>query len=236
MDSYTAIVDSTYLDEREGRQMTFRRRLDHMDSRVAGNGRGRLLDVGCHIGIFLEEAGARGWDAWGVEPSQWAVAQAKARNLQVVQGTLAEVAFPPDHFDVVTLWDVIEHLPDPMRELRRIARMVRPGGWVCIHTMDVESLFARVMGKRWPWLMEMHLYYFSRSTLRAMLQRAGFRVIEAAAHGRVLRLEYLVSRLVPYSGGLAGVTSNVVQALGLASWLIPVNFGDLFTAYARKEL
>lgn len=235
IDRYTGVVDQVYLEERRGRELTFRRHLDHLESQLSIDGRKRLLDVGCHIGIFLEEVEARGWDAWGVEPSHWAVSQAKARNLQVVQGTLADAAFPSEHFDVVTLFDVIEHLPDPLGELRQIARLVRPGGWICVHTMDVDSLFARVMGERWPWLMEMHLYYFSRGTLRAMLCRAGFRVVQTSARGRVLRLGYVVSRLVPYSVTLARAIRGAVQTMGLDSRPIPLNLGDLFTAYACKE-
>lgn len=234
IDEYAAVEDPMYLEEREGRTMTFRRHLDHLGSRIALDGQVRLLDIGCHIGVFLEEAEMRGLDAWGIEPSHWAVAWARKRNLQVIQGTLEEVSFPLNHFDVVTLWDVIEHLPDPMSELRRIARIVRPGGWVCIHTMDIGSPFARVMGQRWPWLMEMHLYYFSRATLAAMLQRAGFQVVEASARGRVLRLGYVASRMVPYSASVAGAIRRAIQTLGLAGLLVPVNFGDLFTVYARK--
>lgn len=235
IDGYAAVVDETYLEERSGREVTFRRHLDHLESRVSIAERKRLLDIGCHVGIFLEEAQARGWDAWGVEPSRWAVEQAQARNLQVIQGTLTEAAFPDERFDVVTLWDVIEHLPDPMGELRRIARIVRSGGWVCVHTMDIESLFARVMGERWPWLMEMHLYYFSRDTLTAMLRRAGFRMVEAGARGRTLRLGYVASRLAPYSATVASTIGRTVKALGLACRPIPINLGDLFTVYARKE-
>jgi 2-polyprenyl-3-methyl-5-hydroxy-6-metoxy-1,4-benzoquinol methylase len=235
VDLYAAVVDETYLEERAGRELTFRRHLDHLESRVSIDGPRRLLDIGCHIGVFLEEAEARGWEAWGVEPSRWAVEQARARSLQVIQGTLADAALPDGYFDVATLWDVIEHLPDPMRELRRVAGLLRPGGWVCIHTIDVGSFFARVMGRRWPWLMEMHVYYFSRDTLAAMLERANFRVIETSARGRVLRLSYILSRLTPYSATLAGTLRRGVDALGLAHYPVPVNFGDLFTIYARKE-
>lgn len=236
IDSYTAVVDQVYVEEREGRELTFRRHLDHLESQLSINGRGRLLDVGCHVGVFLEEAQARGWDAWGVEPSEWAVAQAREHDLQVIQGTLEDAEFPDDHFDLVTLWDVIEHLSDPMGELRQIARIVRPGGWICIHTMDVGSLFARLTGERWPWLMEMHLYYFSRDTLAAMLRRAGFQVVETSARGRVLRLGYVVSRLVPYSTAVADAMHWVARALGLACLPVPINFGDLFTVYACRAM
>lgn len=235
VDSYTKVVDTAYLKEREGRELTFRRHLDHLGARVVLDGKKRLLDIGCYIGIFLEQAERRGWEAWGVEPSHWAVEWAQERNLRVIQGTLKEASFPNEYFDLVTLWDVIEHLADPLSELRRIAGVVRPGGWVCIHTMDVGSPFAQVMGKRWPWLMEMHLYYFSRATLTAMLHRAGFRVVETSTRGRVLRLGYVISRLVPYSAALAVAIGSAIRTLGLAERPIPVNFGDLFTAYARKE-
>ena len=232
---YAAMVDPLYVRERRGRELTFRRYLDHMVTRLGLDGHVRLLDVGCHVGVFLEQARAYGWNTWGVEPSQWAVAQAQARRLRVIEGMLADTPFEAEYFDVVTLWDVIEHLPDPLGDLRRLARLIRSGGWVCVHTMDVDSLFARLMGRRWPWLMEMHLYYFSRSTLTAMLQRAGFRVVEMGARGRVLRLGYVVSRLVPYSARLAGVIRSGVQALGLTERHVLVSLGDLFTTYARKE-
>ncbi len=235
IESYTSVVDDVYLEERKGRQLTFRQHLDHLESRLSLNGPGRLLDVGCHVGIFLEEAQARGWNAWGVEPSEWAVSQAHQHGLQVVQGTLADAGFPEEHFDLVTLWDVIEHLPDPMGDLRRVAHVVRPGGWICVHTMDIDSPFARLTGERWPWLMEMHLYYFSRDTLGAMLRRAGFRVVEVRAQGRILRLGYVISRLVPYSATLARALRGAVQGLGLARFPIPINFGDLFTVYAHKD-
>jgi SAM-dependent methyltransferase len=217
-----------------GREATFQRHLDHLESLIQPEGPHKLLDVGSHIGVFVQEARARGWDAHGLEPSAWAVEQAHAHGVPVIQGTLADVD-PGREFDVVTLWDVIEHLADPLHELQRVAAIVRPGGWVCVHTMDVDSPFARLAGSRWPWFMQMHLYYFSRATLTAMLSRAGFRTVRAAARGRVLRLGYLVSRLTPYSQQLAGRIETAARALHLTRRLVPVNFGDLFTACARKE-
>ncbi|MBL7183339.1 MAG: class I SAM-dependent methyltransferase [Anaerolineae bacterium] len=78
----------------------------------------RLLDVGCHIGVFLGIAQERGWAAWGIEPSRWAAREARGRGLQVIEGTLDDVHLAGESFDVITLWDVIEHLTDPLRELR----------------------------------------------------------------------------------------------------------------------
>jgi len=232
---YQEMVDETYLAEREGRVLTFKRNLrplERLTSHVDGQ---RLLDVGCHIGVFLEIARKRGWEAWGVEPSRWAAAQAREKGLRVITGTLREAALPDEFFDVVTMWDVIEHLTDPLDELQEVHRVLKEGGMLCVHTMDIESPLARIMGERWPWFMEMHLYYFSRSTLARMLEKAGFWVIRTVTQGRFLRLGYLASRLEPYSARLSHFLRGLIGSLGLAGVPVPINLGDLFTAFARKE-
>jgi SAM-dependent methyltransferase len=234
--AYVEVVDDLYLAERDGRVLTFQRHLQPIEAMLGpGDGR-RLLDVGCHIGVFIEIAAARGWDAWGVEPSRWAAGQARARGLQVVTGTLSDAGFEAGSFDVVTLWDVIEHLTDPAAELRQVWHVLRSDGLIAVHTMNIESLFARLMGARWPWLMEMHLYYFSPVTLPALLERVGFQVVSQRRQGRYLRLGYLASRLTPYSPTAARALGSLLNQLGLSGQPVPVNLGDLFTVYGRKRM
>lgn len=234
LDNYKRVVDDTYLEERKGRVLTFRRNLRPLEELVSPADGPRLLDVGCYTGVFLGIAQGRGWEAWGVEPSRWAVREARRRGLRVAVGTLREAEFPDDFFDVVTMWDVIEHFTDPMGELREVKRILKRDGVVCIHTMNIESTFARLMGNRWPWLMEMHLYYFSPRTLAMMSERAGFQVIGSLTQGRFLRLGYLISRLEPYSRVISRGLTGLVRMLGLATVPISINLGDLFTTYARK--
>ncbi len=234
LNGYEKVVDELYALEREGRVLTFQRHLRPLERIIGPPDGKRLLDVGCHIGVFVEVAQQRGWDAWGVEPSRWAAEQAQARGLQIVNGTLATCGFEDASFDVMTMWDVIEHVPDPKADLFQAYRLLKPGGSVVIHTIDIESLFARIMGHRWPWLMEMHLYYFAPRTLRRMLEDIGFQVIHSSPHGRYLRLGYLVSRLQPYSRLLCRLLDAIVTRLGLRAVAVPINLGDLFTMYARK--
>jgi 2-polyprenyl-3-methyl-5-hydroxy-6-metoxy-1,4-benzoquinol methylase len=235
VETYEAVEDPLYVEEREGRILTFEHHLKPL-GRHTGPPNGRsLLDVGCYIGVFVEIANNHGWDAWGVEPSRWAVNEARKQGLHVVQGTLETADLPEAYFDVVTMWDVIEHLTDPMRALQHVHRLLKPGGLAVLHTIDIDSLFARLMGARWPWLMEMHMYYFSRRTLRAMLERCGFRVIGDRPQGRYLRLGYLMNRvgaLMPTVGRPAEWLVTKLRWRGVA---VPVNLGDLFTAYARKN-
>ncbi len=234
MDAYAAVEDETYQSEREGRELTFAKHLRHMEN-VVGAAAGRsLLDVGAYTGVFVETAIANGWDAWGVEPSTWAVAEAHNHGLNLINGTLKAPELSNRSFDVVTMWDVIEHFDDPADELAAAYRLLKPGGWLVVHTMDIDSLVARVMGKRWPWLMNMHLYYFSQKSLAAMLSRQGFQVVWSGAQGRYLRMSYLATRIGGLNRWLGRLAMATITGFRLGHVAVPVNFGDLFTVFARK--
>ncbi|MBN1954965.1 MAG: class I SAM-dependent methyltransferase [Anaerolineae bacterium] len=234
LETYTAVEDPLYIEEREGRVLTFENHLIPLEQ-LTGPPKGRaLLDVGAYVGVFVEIAARHGWEAWGVEPSRWAVEQARARGLRVIPGTTATAELPPAYFDVVTMWDVIEHLADPMAELRQVWELVKPGGLVVIHTMDIDSVTARLMGERWPFLMEMHIVYFSRQTLRTMVEKAGFEVVKAHTQGRYLRLGYLAGRLAALWPPVGRLVEWGVNRLQLQGKTVAVNTLDLFTMYAQK--
>ncbi len=174
-------VFADYVGEADARRASARRRLWGLRRLKRG---GRLLDVGCAAGFFLAEAAAH-YAVKGVEPSEFASRLAREHfGLDVVTGTLHDAACPDAHFDIVTLWDVIEHVPDPAAVLAEVSRVLAPGGRVVMTTGDIDSAYAREQGVRWhlltpPW----HLYFFSRATLRTLAARAGLRVDGYAARG-----------------------------------------------------
>jgi len=231
--AYEEVVDERYEQERVGRVHTFGRDLAELQRYVSP---GRLLDVGCHIGLFVEIAQAAGWDAWGVEPSNWAAERARRRGLQVIDGALDDADLLRESFDAVTMWDVIEHLNDPLGALRHCRELLKPGGIVAVCTMDVEALFPRLTGRRWPWHMQMHLSYFSRRTNWAMLDAAGYDVLGTAPHKRVVRADYLASRLDGYFPPAARLAEAALGSVGLRDKLITVDLGDLFLMFARKRV
>jgi SAM-dependent methyltransferase len=186
------------------------------------------------VGVFVEVAQGRGWDAWGLEPSRWAVQEGRRRGLNMIQGTLRDAELDSGSFDAVTMWDVIEHLLDPLADLSEAARLLKPGGVLCVHTIDIDSPFARLMGKRWPWLVEMHNFFFSPKTLGAMVEKAGLQVESWQVQGRYLHLGYLLSRLSGWNKPLGRLAENTAAALHVDHRLVPVNFGDLFTMFAVK--
>ena len=236
LEAYSIVQDDIYEEEREGRELTFDRHLDHLEKLIgAGNGR-KLLDVGAYIGVFVEVASEAGWDAQGIEPSTWAVQVAKQRGIKVNRGTLEYPVFQESQFDVITMWDVIEHLPRPKADTAKAFDLLKPGGHLVIHTMDIDSQTARLMGKRWPWLMDMHLHYFSKESLGRMLQDSGYELIWSGAQGRYLRVGYLASRLGGMSQSIGRIAYKASEITRLNKRAIPVNFGDLFTVYARKPI
>jgi 2-polyprenyl-3-methyl-5-hydroxy-6-metoxy-1,4-benzoquinol methylase len=240
LSDYETVVDTRYLHECEARVATFGRNIRPLEALVGHvpepnplNGH-RLLDVGAHVGVFVEVAQERGWQASGLEPSRWAVEQGRERGLDMIQGTLREAELDGASYDAVTMWDVVEHLIDPMADMRETARLLKPGGVFCVHTINIDSALARVMGKRWPWLVEMHNYFFSPRTLGAMVEKAGLRVESWHVQGRYLHLGYLLSRLSGWSPALGRLAEGAARALHVDNWLVPVNTGDLFTLFARK--
>ena len=232
--NYAAVADTRYLEEEQGRIETFGESLDHIRRFMPS---GTLLDVGCHVGTFLSVAERAGFEVAGVEPSRWAADVARTRISGPVHTGAVEDAPMPEHgYDVVTLWDVIEHLPDPALDVRAILGALRPGGIFAVSTMDVDSLFARVLGRRWPWYMQMHLVYFSRRTLCEMLRREGFEIADVRLHTRRVRLSYLASRLDAYAPPLARALGAVLERTGLGRRTVGVKLGDIFTVIARKPL
>jgi SAM-dependent methyltransferase len=169
---------------------------------------GRLLDVGCSIGLFLQLAEQRGWQGRGIEFSDRARAYAQDElGLDVIDVPLEEAGYEDGSFDVVALNSVIEHVNQPRRLLEEIHRILVPGGAFYVITPNVESLACRVLHERAATFDgRNHLVYFSRATLTALLDRAGFDVDHVSTRVASLQpiLEWLAYR-TPYEGAdLAG--------------------------------
>lgn len=157
----------------------------------------RLLDLGAAYGFAVDEARRTGWNAFGIEISLAAARRAAAVTTgRIAVADATRTPFAPGCFDVVTLWDVLEHLPDPHAAIAECARLLRPGGRVVLTTGDVGSLVARVSGARWHlYTLPEHLFFYTRRSLRILLESHGLRVEHVRAESSVYTLGYLVERL-----------------------------------------
>jgi SAM-dependent methyltransferase len=221
-------------DEREHR-MTARRRV----RRLGRNGTSRrLLDVGAAAGFFIDEARSAGWDAEGIDVSPDLTQWGRDRlGLRLHTGLFQEAAYPPGSFDVVTMWDYIEHSIDPAEDIAQAARILRPGGTLMLSTGDAGAPVARISGRRWHLLTPRHHnFFFTAETLDRYLRERGLEISYLGHPGAYYSLGYLIYKLRTMTP-----RSRVVNSLG--EWIagksvgelsLRMSLGDILTVHARR--
>ena len=145
--------------------------------KVAGGARGRVLDVGCGRGLLLEEFKSRGWEVHGTELSEKAAAYARdVLHLPIQIGSLETIGYPDGHFDAITLWHVLEHLPDPRVLLAEAHRILKPGGVLLVGVPNFGGWEARFCGDKWFHLdAPRHLTHFTKKMLKQVLKENNFK-------------------------------------------------------------
>jgi SAM-dependent methyltransferase len=211
-----------YVAEEDVFRAEFRRRFASIR---AEGGEGRLVDVGCAAGHALVEARSAGFHALGVEPSEEMARVARERSgCEVLCAPVEAASVPTASAGVVCLFDVLEHLVDPVAALRRARAWLAPGGLLAVTVPDFGSWWARASGRRWPFVTPWeHLHYFTRRTLSRALREAGF----ARPRFRPARVAVSFGTIARRSLGPAGRAAE--DALGgLAGRGLALPFGCLF--------
>jgi 2-polyprenyl-3-methyl-5-hydroxy-6-metoxy-1,4-benzoquinol methylase len=226
-----------YLSDEQNIKITFRKRLKTIEHLTR---KGRLLDVGCATGFFLDLARSQGWEVIGSEVSEFSAHYARERfGLDVRLGTLRQLGLDAASFDAVTMWDVIEHVVDPLAELQEVRRILRPQGILSIITPDAGSWMARLLGRRWEEFRRVreHIYFFSRRTMADMLRKAGLDVVRTESADKVFYLGPAIQRLKYYTwdGAVTSAAARLVYKLGLDKMRVNVNPLTKMTVYARKR-
>ena len=132
------------------------------------------------------------------------------------------------------MWDTLEHYTDPVKELRHARELARDDGYLVLSTVNVDSWFVRLLGKRWPWYMRMHLSYFTPRTLARALELAGWRLVHLHGYAHVVTWDYLLLKLGRSQPRVSGAIRSGLRRLGLSDATIAVDLGDFVTAYAKK--
>ncbi len=224
---YESLVDEVYDETRGARALQARRLLQQIRPPRPG---GRLLDVGAGSGILVAQATELGYRAEGVEPSAWLQRRAVERGLAVELGTLPHPQLGGP-YDVVTLIDVVEHVPDPVGLLERAREVTAPDGVVAVVTPDVGSLAARLLGWRWWHFRVAHVGYFSTATLKLALQRAGLGEPRLSRPGWYFPADYLVERVNTYLPRVL----RVPAPRWLGGIRVPLNLRDSLLAIATPS-
>ncbi|MAF50483.1 MAG: hypothetical protein CMH64_00155 [Nanoarchaeota archaeon] len=227
---YGETEDELYELSKDGRKATFERDIKEIELTKK---RGKLLDIGCSTGIFLEIAKEREWDVYGVELSKWGYEKAKKRISNVYNKTLDKIKFEDNSFDVVTMWDLIEHLTDPNKELKEINRILKNDGNLILTTPNINGFFSRLTKKNWWAMVRMHLFYFSPKTITKLLEKNGFNVIKIKSYSRTIILKYAIEWFKPYKGAYKLLSMITKSKIGDLKFKIDT--GDTMVVYAKKK-
>ena len=219
-----------YLDEKVALQRSFRRKMERM--RGLAPDIERVCEIGSAYGFFLELA-KKEWEVLGIEiaptPSEYA---RDNFGLDVYTGDFLNAPIPVAHYDTFCMWDTIEHLTNPSGYVERIAELIKPGGHLFLSTGDAGSPMARWRGARWRLIHPpTHLFYFTRDTIRELLNRHGFEVREITSIGVHRSVKQTVGSVI--AGTSLAKARNRLGESRLGTFVYSLNLGDIMMVSAQ---
>ncbi len=201
-----------YLDLRDAWVKTFKRRLHDISIHKKN---GRLLDIGCGPGFFLEAAHEMGYtDLWGIDPSEYIVGVSRKKfGKNILQGTIESPELEPESFDILTAFDVFEHIYRPVEFVDRAHELLKEDGILAFTTPNPKSLMARVFGKEWvSFKMPEHVFYWSPQTVRKVLEER-FEILEIRRAGQFATASFLFRRLFQLDAEHKGFLRGLIEFL-----------------------
>ena len=223
----------SYGGEAQNLRRTYGRYLARLNRH--GARKGSLLEIGCGNGFFLVEALAQGYAvARGVEPSAEAVAGADLRvRPHIVCDVMRPGLFTPEEFDVICLFQIFDHVPDPNALLAECAHLLKRGGLMLFLQHDVEALSARVLKERSPIIDIEHTYLYSAATLRHLVSAHGLIVKESGSVRNTYSLYYLL-RLLPAPPRVKHALLKWIEGSAWSRISVTVPLGNLYLIAARS--
>jgi 2-polyprenyl-3-methyl-5-hydroxy-6-metoxy-1,4-benzoquinol methylase len=216
------------------RTLHFKNRKEEIERYVKS---GKLLDIGCGRGFFLTNFVGSNVDYFGIEPRRRISEEAQKRvgENKIFCGTLKEANLPDSHFDIVTMINLIEHLPFPKETLNEVNRIMKNSGLLLIETPNVESMVPKILGKRWHAFLEYeHHYFFSKDTLTRMLKDTGFRVEKMRRGNKLFSIRYLLYRLSWYNRKMSTCMEKILNISNLLEKTVKIPQVDELIVIARK--
>lgn len=173
----------------------------------------KLLDVGTGTGALLDIALEFGFQAIGLEPDKKFVQKKGGRALRIVNSTLEKSDFKPNSFDVITMFDVLEHMQDLNSTLKKINLILKPGGLLVISTPNTNSLSFKLMGSNWPHFKKEHVYYFSPKSLQILIKKYNFTIMKIANSLKALNLEYIAGYFTAFPTPFLSPLSRLINSI-----------------------
>ena len=197
---------------------------------------GRILDVGCAAGFFLDAARHAGWQVLGLDCSEWARRIAERRfGLPVLASWPDEESDEPRQFDTISMFQVLEHLVHPDQAIAAAASRLAPGGIVVVETWNRRSVVARLCGKRWQQMTPPSVVHlFSNDSLKLLVESKGFANIEIRSTSKRVSAEFIGNLLRAKYPRLLAPLGWATSKTPIGRFSFPYSLGDLVTLTARK--
>lgn len=221
-----------HIRESKAKKINARKALEYIHSSTTS--KGRLLDLGCFCGVFLSTASEAGWDCHGIEPLVAPAIYARGKfGLRVVCDTLRGDTYPPEFFDVVTAFQVFEHLVHPGQVMQVIHHILKPHGLLLIEVPNINTITVPILASRHRHFTQDHVSFFSQDTLKIFLERYGYQIIDIFYPSRVMSIEHFIWWVKKCNQNfadllLAHFPENILERT------IHISLGDIIAVLAGK--
>lgn len=225
---------TNYDQDKESMREIFLKIIGQFEQDVRGR---KIFDVGAATGYFLDLAKSHGWQTSGTEISEYAAGVANGRGHKIFCLGLEQLELT-EKFDVITMWDVLEHVADPAAYLTKTSDLLNSDGLLAINTVDRGSVFARILGLHWHLIVPPeHLNFYSLKNLKILLDQAGFEIIKVSKVGKRFSLSYIFKTLHSWQGlGCWRILSVFFDQPFWRRLSLPINFRDNIFILAKKKV
>lgn len=197
---------------------------------------GNLLDVGCGYGEFLLAASDSGFKVTGCDIIPDSVQYIRKQyHLNTFVCDMEQNNLPPGNYDIITAWDVIEHMTDPASVLQKFHQSLKKNAWLFMTTPNIESIDAKILKKHWYGFKKIpeHLYFFSPKSIKDMLEKTGFRNVGIINWGFQRNIGFCIDQLADYSKSMYRIIKPIINWANLYQKSLFFPFIDMFV-YAEK--
>ena len=233
-DNYKAVVDFAYLNQFKFKKTSFTLFLERIKNHLNKNC--TVLEIGAYYGVLGKLIQPLVKEYTGLELSKHASDYSKNNsNLNIINQSIEEYSKNNKKYDIIIMTDVIEHLDKPFELLSLIEKSLNKNGKLILSTFNFDSLFSKIMGKNYPWIIPMHKYYFSNTTLKNALTESKLELFDIQNDTRIISLEYLLQKFNILAPSFNFIFNFFLKFNFIKKIQVRINLFDLKIYFAVKK-
>ena len=233
-DNYKAVVDFAYLNQSKFKKTSFTLFLEKIKNHLNKNC--TVLEIGAYYGVLGKLIQPLVKEYTGLELSKHASDYSKNNsNLNIINQSIEEYSKNNKKYDIIIMTDVIEHSDKPFELLSLIEKSLNKNGKLILSTFNFDSLFSKIMGKNYPWIIPMHKYYFSNTTLKNALTESKLELFDIQNDTRIISLEYLLQKFNILAPSFNFIFNFFLKFNFIKKIQVRINLFDLKIYFAVKK-